>query len=154
MEITMRIKTPNVFLPENGEHTAILTEVQDLGDQDGPYGIRHMSKLVFALDDTGQEQWWYCKPTLHPASNFYKVAAALLNAVPPAELDSSELIGKSCILITEQYTNQQGKQRSGVKEIKPARGAPPRRSGSPYSQPTFSSKITPENPIDDDDVPF
>lgn len=155
----MRVKTPSVFLPDDGEHEAVLTGVEDLGEQDSRYGKRPTCKLIFNLDDTGMEQWWYMKPTLHSASNFYKVAAALLNAVPPKEIETKDLIGRRCILVTEQYTNQNNQQRSGVKEIKPigrpAYTSPPAYSAPPSPPPSpRPSQITPSDPISDDDVPF
>jgi hypothetical protein len=108
--------------------------MQTYGDQE-----KHRMKLVWKLDDDGAELWQWVTASLHPASNFYKVAESLLLTPPPNELDVEDLFGKRCWVTVQYRTSQDtGKKYANVVNCRPflpEDGAPKFSMKTPESKP-------------------
>lgn len=145
-----------------GEHRATLVEYKDLGEQDDIYHpgeTRMVMEVVFELED-GAKQFAWLKQSLHPSSNFYAMATALLGANPPDDLDTDEfmeeLLHRSCLVTIDHYTRQQGK-RSGkqASKIVDFRILPKAGQAARHRAPVAPVVPTSRpSDITDDDIPF
>ena len=105
-------------LPEPGRHAATVVEVEDSGvNPFDPAKERHRLKLVFKLKDGGTQCAW-ANATLGYRSTLRPIVVALLGSVP-AVFQTDAIIGRSCEIEVQHYTDKKGQQRSRVTEVHP-----------------------------------
>ena len=120
----------------NGLHSAILADIVDLGLVQGKWGPQEKVRLVFIVDEQDSEGEPIrvvvtCTLTLHPKSQLTELVNALMPGsrnVKDLALDPETLVGKRCLLTTEQSTNDQGRTYANIKSALPLRNDSPKVS--------------------------
>ena len=122
----MKLSTSQNFqLPPEGTHTATFVGFEDKGEQPDPFDpgkLRHQVQLTFSIPGDGGplKQHAWLTASLHEKATLFKVVRALLGRRPSGTVDLNELVGKSCQVEIEHYTNFKGKPRSRITGYSPA----------------------------------
>ncbi len=111
MKLTRRKQRPQA---SDGPHLSTLADVQDLGIQNTNFGERHNLRLVFLIgesDPKGEplQVSLICTASAHENSKLTALTRLLLGDQATEDVDTSDLLGKSCCLTTEQQANSRGK---------------------------------------------
>lgn len=111
MKLTRRKQRPQAT---DGPHLATLCDVQDLGIQNTNFGERHNLRLIFLIDELDPkgeplQVSLICTASAHENSKLTALTRLLLGDQATEDVDTSDLLGRSCCLTTEQQANSRGK---------------------------------------------
>ena len=111
----------------DGLHSAAVADVIDLGLVQTLYGPKERLRLVFVIDEQDAQGEPIrvsdtCTLTLHPKSKLTERVNALMPGtknVKNLQLDPETLIGKVCLIVTEQTTSDQGRTYANIEKSMP-----------------------------------
>jgi hypothetical protein len=114
-------------LPREGKHPGTLVEFVDLGSQPGKFGASRQADAAFELigETTAEGKPMLCFKrifNLSPRSkNFRELVRSLTGLHSIADVDTRDLLGKSCELVIEHVVTEDGSTFANV-ECRPLRG--------------------------------
>lgn len=171
-------------MPEDGQYTAIVADVVDLGICTGQYGPKHRVQILFILDALNSEGEnfkvsIFANASLHEKATLRKTVKAILRRDVSGTFDLDELIGTTVGVVTEQNESD-GKTFCNISAIIPAPKGSNLEIPSDFQRqvekdgtgttenpavkkdfkkggkpaPTLKAKPVTQAPIDDSDIPF
>ena len=129
MALIIKNEQKQYELPDEGQHSAVLADVTDLGEQDTKFGKKRQVRLTWLLDQLNSEgkqirvmqrfNW-----SLHEMSRLYKLITALTGRRPGNQFDLEKLLGANALLFI-QHNVRDGRTFANVASIaKPRKGSP------------------------------
>lgn len=119
----------------DGWHPAVVADVVELGIVHSQYGDKEKLQIVFLVDELDSERepvrvMDFVTVSLHESSKLSsRVNALMPGATNLAELDTEDLIGRRCLILTERYTSpKNGKTFANVQAVKPLSSSSPKIS--------------------------
>ena len=130
-------------LPE-GQHAVTITEVKDLGVQDGPYGAKHQLYLTFTTT-AGKSMRKYYTASINEKATLYKDVKAITGKAPVKEFDVESLVGKNLQIVVTHEEGKDGKVRGKIAAFLKAAPGQAQAKAAPKAQPAAAfagSEIT------------